>query len=102
MIQAATQNARNAFAQPYNGTGGGGSVFFCLPTTLSGASGSWPSPTPGSQTGLTIYQVSGTSITSVGTATVYNWYPATPAASKVLMVVPDGSGAFVAVAQSCT
>ena len=82
--------------------GSAGGAYFCLPTTLGAATGSWPSLTPGSQAGLTVYQASGTSLTSLGTFTVYNWFPATPAASKVLMVFPDDDGNFVAGPQSCT
>lgn len=83
------------------GSGGAGAgVFFCLPTTLGAATGTWPSLTPGSQS-LTIYVAQGTTLSSLGTSTVYNWYPATPAASKVLLVLPDGAGNYVATAQSC-
>jgi hypothetical protein len=100
-LRAAAQNARNAYQQ-YTPTGAqSGAVYFCLPTTLTGATGSWPSLTPTSQS-LTVYQASGTSLTSLGTFTVYNWYPAAPAASKVCQVAPDGSGNFVVVAQSCS
>jgi hypothetical protein len=100
-VKAALQTARNAYGQWTPQGSANGSVYFCLPTTLGGATGSWPSLTPASQS-LTVYQVKGTSISSLGTFTVYNWYPAAPAASKVLLVLPDGAGSFVAVAQSCT
>jgi hypothetical protein len=83
------------------GGGGGGGVFFCLPTALGGATGAWPSLTPASQS-LAIYQAAGASLTSLGSFTVYNYFPAAPAASKVLLVLPDGSGNYVAVSQSCT
>jgi hypothetical protein len=101
-LRAAAQTARNAFSQYQPGAGGGGVIYFCLPTTISGASGSWPSLTPGSQSGLTVYQAQGTTLTSVGTFTVYNWYPAAPSASKVAMCLPDGAGNMVLVAQSCS
>jgi hypothetical protein len=101
MVKAAQQLARSAFQQPGNLNSSGSGVFFCLPTTLAGASGSWPSLTPSSQS-LTVYQASGTSLTSMGTATVYNWYPASPAASKVCFVLPDGAGNYVVVDQSCS
>jgi len=101
-VLAAQQNALGAYAQ-YQPAGGGGwgGVFFCLPTTLGPASGSWPALTPGSQS-LTVYQVSGSTITSTGTQTVYNWMPSAVQSNLVLMVLPDGSGAYVAANQSCS
>lgn len=100
-LRKAAQDARNAYQQ-YAPTGAqSGGVYFCLPTALSGATGSWPSLTPSSQS-LTVYQAAGTALTSLGTYTVYNWFPASPAASKVALVMPDGSGNFVVVDQSCT
>jgi hypothetical protein len=94
--------AQNQWVPGMGGGGGGGTTgaFFCLPTSLGGATGSWPSLTPASQS-LTIYQVSSGSLSSIGTATVYNFYPSATVASKVLFVVPDGSGGYVAVSQSC-
>ena len=100
-VRGAAQTARNAYQQWQPQGSAAGAAYFCLPTSLAGASGSWPSLTPGSQS-LTVYQVQGTTITSQGTFTVYNWYPAAAAASKVLQVTPDGAGNFVAVAQSCS
>ena len=100
-LRAAQQVARNAYSQWQPSGGGASGVYFCLPTSLPGATGSWPSLTPGSQN-LSVYQAAGASLTLVGTFTVYNWYPAAPAASKVLQVVSDGAGNYVAVAQSCT
>jgi hypothetical protein len=89
-------------ASPAGGGGGGGAgVFFCLPTSLGGATGSWPTLTPGSQS-LTVYQVVGGALSSIGTATVKNFYPAATVASKVLEVTPNGDGTYSAVAQSCT
>jgi hypothetical protein len=85
----------------YGGGGGGVGAYFCLPTSLGGASGTWPTLTPGSQS-LTIYQVVSGALSSVGTATVYNFYPAATVASKVLQVEPNGDGSYSAVAQSCT
>lgn len=100
-LRAAQQLAQRAFGQ-YQPTGSlSGGVYFCLPTSLGGATGTWPSLTPASQS-LTVYLAQGTSLTSQGTFTVYNWLPAAPAASKVLEVTPDGAGNFVAVTQSCT
>jgi hypothetical protein len=100
-IRAAAQNARNAYAQAQPGGTGGSGVYFCLPTSLAGATGTWPSLTPGSQS-LAVYQVNAGALVSVGTATVYNFYPAATSASLVLSVTPNGDGTFSAVAQSCT
>jgi hypothetical protein len=99
-IRAATQNARNAYGQAQPGGSGGSGVYYCLPTTLGGATGSWPNLTPSSES-LAVYQVNAGALISVGTATVYNFYPAAPAASLVLQVSPNGDGTFSGVAQSC-
>ena len=95
--------AQDQFAQSSGGGGGGGTVgaYFCLPTALGGATGTWPTLTPGSQS-LTVYQVVSGALSSVGTATVQNWYPAATVASKVLKVTPNGDGTYSAEAQSCT
>jgi hypothetical protein len=100
-VRAADQTAKGAYGQWQPQGSATGAVYFCYPTTLTGATGIWPSLTPTSQS-LTVYQVTGTTIASLGTFTVYNWYPAAPAASKVCEVAPDGAGNFVTVAQSCT
>lgn len=100
-VKAAAAMARNAYGQynPANSSGGGG-VYVCYPTTIVGATGTFPSLVPSSQS-LTVYQVQGTAITSVGTFTVYNWLPASPAASKVAYCLPDGAGNYVLIDQSC-
>lgn len=89
------------------GSGGGGSssgAYYCV----APSSGSWPASwsggapvTPGSFT-ATVYWVSGTTVNNLGTQTVRNWFPASPAVSKVLQVYPDGSGGYVTGMQSCT
>jgi hypothetical protein len=96
--------AQNQFAPGNVGLGsggGGGNTFFCLPTALGAATGTWPSLTPASQS-LTVYQVVSGALSSVGSATVYNFYPAATVASKVLQVKANGDGTYSAVAQSCT
>ncbi len=100
-IRNAAQNARNAYNQAQPSGASAGAAYVCYPTSLAGASGSWPSLTPGSQS-LTVYQVQGTSITSVGSFTVYNWLPAALVASKVAYCLPDGAGNFITISQSCT
>lgn len=86
---------------PFGGGGGGSGAFYCLPTSLAGATGSWPSLTPGSQS-LTVYQVVSGALLSLGSATVYNFYPSAAAASKVAKVSPVGDGTYALEAQSCT
>ena len=81
-----------------------GGVFFCqTPSTSSwGATGSWPNLTAGSFT-ADVYQANGSKLALATTAaTIYNWFPSTPANSKIALVLPDGSGAYVVVSQSCT
>jgi hypothetical protein len=101
-VKAAQQTARNAFSQPGQLGNSALGVYICFPTTMGGATGSFGALTPGSQSGLTVYQVSGTTQTSLGTFTVYNWLPASPVASKVAYCLPDGAGNFVLIDQSCT
>jgi hypothetical protein len=103
-IVAAAQAARTASAS--YGVGGAASsdgAYLCMaPSSGSwAATGTWPALTPGSFT-ATVYSVQGSTITSVGSFTVYNWFPSTPANSKVCLVEPDGAGNFVTVTQSCT
>jgi hypothetical protein len=95
--------AQNQWVPGTMGGGGGAAtaIYFCLPTSLAGATGTWPSLTPATQS-LTVYQVVSGSLSSIGTATVKNYFPAATAASKVLLVLPDGAGNFIATAQSCS
>lgn len=89
-------------AIPWWLTGGGSSgIFFCVPTTLGPYTGTFPTGTAGSQTGLTVYQAVGGVLTSVGTATVWNYFPGTPPSGKVMEVFADGSGAYAAGPSSC-
>jgi hypothetical protein len=102
-LRAANQQLRNAGGGFGGGGGGSQGVFLCIaPSSGSwGATGTWPALTPGSFT-ADVYQAMGTSLDLVVSgATINNWYPATPAVSKVIEVSQDGSGAYVTVAQSC-
>jgi hypothetical protein len=96
------QNQWNA-TSPNGGNGGSGAnAFYALSSSGSwGATGTWPSLTPGSIS-ATVYQMQGTMATSLGTYTIYNWFPASPVNSKVMFLAPDGNGNFVVVSQSCT
>lgn len=78
-------------------------VFICQPgTAVAGATGAWPTITPQGFT-ADVYQVSGANLTLyLASAQCYNWYAAGLDDDKTVTVLPDGSGAFVAVAQSCT
>ncbi len=102
-LRAAAQSARTAGATYGSSGGSSGGTYFCQPgSTVSGATGTWPSLTPISFT-ADVYVTAGSSgVLSMASATVYNWFPASLAASKVCFVLPDGSGTFVVVTQSCT
>jgi hypothetical protein len=78
-------------------------AFVCQPSAaVTGATGTWPTITPVSFT-ADVYQVAGTTMTKITpNATIYNWYAASLVASKTVTVEPDGTGAYVAIAQSCT
>jgi len=101
-LRAAAQTARNAFQQYEPSGANAGAVYVCYPTTIAGATGTFPSLVPGSQSSLDVYQVTGSTITLLDAYTVYNWLPASPAASKVAYCLPDGAGNFVLIDQSCT
>ncbi len=103
-VGALEQNQWNTSGGGGFGGGGGSGVFYCqAPASGSwGATGTWPSLTPGSFT-ADVYQANGTSLNLImSSATIKNWYPASPANSKVIELQPGGSGAYVTVAQSCT
>lgn len=78
-------------------------VYFCQPgSSVAGASGTWPAITAVSFA-ADIYKVVGSKITKfAASATIRNWYAAGLDANKTTNVRPDGSGAWVAIAESCT
>jgi hypothetical protein len=90
------------------GDGGGSSTegfFVCMPSApVAGASWTGSAPTGGVpfSPSPTVYQVSSTGITSLGTQTVNNWLPASLVSGKACVIVPDGAGAYGVVSQSCT
>jgi hypothetical protein len=77
-------------------------AFICQPSSdVLGASGTWPDITPVSFV-ADVYQTSGsTKILVMSSATIYNWYASGLSANQTVRVTPDGSGAYVADAQSC-
>lgn len=99
------QQLRGAFQQlPAGGGSSSSGDWYCV-TPSSGTWGAtWTSgapTTPGSFS-ATVYSVNGTSTASLGTQTVYNWFPASPATSKVIKLTQDGGGNFTTGPQSCT
>lgn len=95
--------AQNQWAGPTSGGGGGGTsgAFFCFPTSLAAATGTWPTITPASQS-LAVYQVVSGALTSVSaSATVYNFYKAAATASRIASCVANGDGTYSLTAQSC-
>ena len=109
LLQQVRALQQGLLAAQQQGGGGGGSSspqagWYCV-TPASGSWGAtWTSgaPTsPGSFT-ATVYYISGTTITNLGTQTVNNWFPASPVNSKVIQLYPDPSNAFQTGPQSCT
>jgi len=93
-----------ATQQPGGGSSSSGSGYYCT-TPSSGTWGAtWSAgvPTAAGSFIATVYSTTGTSITSVGSKTVRNWFPATPVNSLVIQVFPDSSGAFQTGPQSCS
>ena len=97
---------QNAFSQPlWGGGGGGGSQdgYYCVTPSSSSWPGTWTAGTPVSAGTFTatVYSITGSSITNMGTQTINNWFPASPVVSKVVQVFPDGSGNYQTGPQSC-
>ena len=79
-------------------------IYFCLTPSSGtwGATGSWPTLTAGTFT-ADVYEAEGSTLTKIATsAAIFNWFPSTPANSKVTMLFLDGTGSFVVGPQSCT
>lgn len=107
-IKQATTRSEN---QPYSFVGdvrtprlgGASQILWCqLPSSLGPATGTWPSLTPTSVSGVTIYRsVNGALVALSGTWKVYNWYAATFATGKTTAVSACGDGTFQTVNQNC-
>lgn len=83
--------------------GGASQVLWCqLPSALAGSTGTWPTITPSSVTGVTIYApVNGALVALPGTFKVYNWYATTFNTSKMTAVTACGDGSFQVLNQDC-
>lgn len=119
--QIAAQNARHVGEavrrikqQPYVTTSGrrqprpGVSMNWCLfqlSSTLSAATGTWPSITPTTQSNVSCYQpstISGSSsLQLIGTFTVQNWRNVSWSASKTSHGVLNGDGTVTILDQDC-
>lgn len=73
-----------------------------LASSLGPATGTWPSLTPTSVTGVTIYREQGGSLVALsGTFKLYNWRSVTWSAGKTTFVVPNGDNTWDIVDQDC-
>lgn len=83
--------------------GGASQVLWCqLTSALNPATGTWPSITPTSVTGQTIYRLQrGQLVALPGTWTVYNVYPAQFLTGKTTAVSACGDGTFQVIDQNC-
>lgn len=84
--------------------GGRLGCYYCQPSsTIAAATGSWPTQTPGTGT-YDVYQDQGGALVKVDGSpfTIQNFYKASIAANKVVVVTPNGFGQWNADAQSCT
>jgi hypothetical protein len=104
-LDTVRQQLRSAYQQlPFGGGSSSSGDWYCL-TPASGSWGAtWSGSTPTSPGSFsaTVYSVSGTTPSSLGTQTVYNWFPASPATSKVIKLTMDAGGNFTTGPQSCT
>lgn len=104
-IRGAQQTIRSGQAMGLpQSQSGGGSVYVCAPSSSIAAASAAPGTgTPGGPVNTTIYQIQSGVYVSIGTANVYNaMLTATAGGGRVLIVIPNGDGSYLAVAQSCT
>jgi len=97
--------------QPWSGGGGGDgsggsaeSFYLAFPgSSVAGATWTAGAPTAGQSFSSHVYRVSGTgTVDDLGSLTCVNWLPAGLAASKAVIVFPDGKGNYATAGQSCT
>jgi hypothetical protein len=86
-----------------SGDGGGGSLCWArTPSSVSAATGTWPSLTPSSFTS-DVYRRAGTSLDLVAeAATIYWFYLDAADEGKLVPCVRNADGSFDAVLDSCT
>jgi len=90
-------------ANAYGGNGGsGGVVYSMVGVVIAAATGSFPTLTPGSVTGATVYSLVGGSPVTVSTnATVYNQMQAATVVTKTIMLGANPDGTYSVITQSC-
>lgn len=83
--------------------GGASQILWCqLPSSLAAATGTFPSITPSSVTGVTIYRpVNGALVALPGTWKVYNFSGTALVTGKKTEVSACGDGTFQVVVQDC-
>lgn len=94
----------NGVAYNWGGGGGGGQTYFAqTPSSGSwGATGTFPSMTPGSFT-ADVYRSTSGSLTLVASgATCYCYYPSSPGTSKIITLGSNGDATYSVLAESCT
>jgi hypothetical protein len=86
-----------------SGDGGGGSLCWArTPSSVSAATGTWPSLTPSSFT-ADVYRRTGTDLALVKEdATIYWWYLDGADSGKLVPCVKNADGSYDAVVDSCT
>lgn len=73
-----------------------------LGSSLGPATGTWPSLTPTTQTGVNLYQPLGGSLVKIASSQkIYNWRNVTWAASKTTLVLVAGDGTWAVEDQDC-
>jgi len=102
-VQALATKIAGLQQQAGSGQGGGGGVCFSMAgVVIAAATGSFPTLTPGSVTGQTVYSLIGGTPTAVSTnATVYNQMQAATVVTKTIMLGMNPDGTYSAIAQSC-
>lgn len=103
-LTALGQLLNSAFRQPWGSGGGSGTSYWIKSPGFSAATGSFPSLTPDTATGVSVYSnVSGTMTLYQASQDIYWWFKDAGTADRLVMVLPTADGlAWDAVVESCT
>lgn len=83
-------------------SGASGHLWCQFSGTLNGATGSWPSLTPGSLSSQTVYTSNNGALTAQpGTRKVWNWYSTSFTTGKTTLLLPNGDGSCDVAEQDC-
>lgn len=105
-LLAQLNNMRQQLLAAYQSQGGGGSgggaAYYCTNhLSLAAGTGTFPAITP-SSTSATVYAASGGSLSSLGSATIYNFGPDATDSTKRQILAKNADGTYTVVGESCS